>query len=409
MNLSFPLLSRLHPLSSHLPSSCSSRAFSSAPLSSGLDFPTAMQTEKLAAAGSLDHDEPRRLGMWVFGETVGKGASGRVRIVQHLRTGRIAAAKIIPMEFIKQSRINIDSLTDKAAKQKLSIEREVLMMKLMDHPNIMRLYDVYEGDDECVMILEFVDGGELFDFLVNKRRLLVPEALNYFRQIISGLNYCHTHHIIHRDLKPENILLTGERLETIKIADWCMLQTSCGSPHYASPEIVCGKHYEGAPSDIWSCGVILFALLSGRLPFDDKDIHVLLRKVKHGQYEMSPQIAHPAAIDLIRRMLIVNPTDRIAMDEILSHPFMHLDAPEITPMLRQPTRISDKESQEAISHIDRDLFRSMCAILRTQIDADEVLAALTQPGRHHLKTIYRLLVQYRNRSMEEYNMTEDYG
>jgi len=182
------------------------------------------------------------------------------------------------------------------------------------------------------MILEYVEGGELFDFLVNKRRLSLPEALNYFRQIMSGLQYCHSFSIIHRDLKPENILLSGENLETIKIADWgmatlqmpsSMLQTSCGSPHYASPEIVCGKSYEGPPSDIWSCGVILFALLSGRLPFDDKDISILLSKVKRGQYEMASSITNLPARDLIERMLVVDPRTRIKVGTVscvqLSH------------------------------------------------------------------------------------------
>ena len=172
------------------------------------------------------------------------------------------------------------------------------------------------------MVLEYVDGGELFDFLCNKRKLTVAEALNYFRQIISGLQYCHSFSIIHRDLKPENILLSGANQEIIKIADWgmatlqvpsSMLQTSCGSPHYASPEIVGGKQYEGPPSDIWSCGVILFALLAGRLPFDDKDIQQLLLKVKRGQYEMASSIVHPAARNLIRRMLVVDPTARITV------------------------------------------------------------------------------------------------
>lgn len=180
---------------------------------------------------------------------------------------------------------------------------------------------IYIDPDSRYLILEYVEGGELFDYLVNRGKLHVPEALNYFRQIISGLHYCHSYSIIHRDLKPENILLCGPKLQNIKIADWGMatlqlpsnqLETSCGSPHYASPEIVNGQKYEGAPSDIWSSGVILFALLSGRLPFDDKNIRALLDKVRLGKFQM-PSGMEPRARDLISRMLVVDSSQRITV------------------------------------------------------------------------------------------------
>lgn len=169
-----------------------------------------------------------------------------------------------------------------------------------------------------------MDGGELFDYLVNRGRLPVPQALGYFKQIISGLQYCHSFGIIHRDLKPENILLCGNNLEQVKIADWGMaalqlpsnqLETSCGSPHYASPEIVNGDRYEGAPSDIWSSGVILFALLTGRLPFDDKNIRALLDKVKSGRYQV-PQYVDERAKDLICKMLVVDSSKRITVRSV---------------------------------------------------------------------------------------------
>ncbi len=199
----------------------------------------------------------------------------------------------------------------------LGIRREVVIMKLIDHPNIMSLYDVFEGDNELYLLLEYIGGGELFDFLVSRGRLPPAEALKYFREIIFGVDYCHRFNICHRDLKPENLLLDSK--QNIKIADFGMaameiqnhmLETSCGSPHYASPEIVAGKAYHGAASDIWSCGVVLFALLVGRLPFDDPNMRVLLQKVRAGKFEMPSHIP-VGAKDLIRRMLIVDPEARI--------------------------------------------------------------------------------------------------
>lgn len=175
-----------------------------------------------------------------------------------------------------------------------------------------------------------MEGGELFDHLVSKGRLDVSEALSYFRQIIFGIEYCHQFHICHRDLKPENLLLSKDK--KVKIADFGMavheangdqfLETSCGSPHYASPEIIAGKKYHGGASDIWSCGVVLYALLTGRLPFDHDDINELLRKVKLGKFDM-PRSIPVEAKDLLSRMLVVDPYTRIKVrialdyDEIL--------------------------------------------------------------------------------------------
>jgi serine/threonine protein kinase len=161
----------------------------------------------------------------------------------------------------------------------------------------------------------------LFDYLVSKGKLNPHEALSYFKQIISGVDYCHKFNICHRDLKPENLLLDGNK--NIKIADFGMaaleldggkafLETSCGSPHYASPEIVAGKAYHGAASDIWSCGVVLFALLTGRLPFDHEDMAELLKRVKAGKFDM-PSGIPPAARDLLSQMLVVDPARRISV------------------------------------------------------------------------------------------------
>jgi serine/threonine protein kinase len=164
--------------------------------------------------------------------------------------------------------------------------------------------------------------GELFDYIVEKGRLLEDEARHFFQQIISGVEYCHRNMVVHRDLKPENLLLDSKM--NVKIADFGLsnvmrdghfLKTSCGSPNYAAPEVISGRLYAGPEVDVWSCGVILYALLCGSLPFDDENIPNLFKKIKGGIYTL-PSHLSPGARDLIPRMLLVDPLKRITIPEI---------------------------------------------------------------------------------------------
>jgi len=195
------------------------------------------------------------------------------------------------------------------------------------------MYDVWSSPKALYLVLEYVKGGELFDYLCSRgSRLPLPEAISIIKQIFAGVDYCHRFKICHRDLKPENILLVNKtvpipgstntmQIKQVKIADFGMstldslnglLRTSCGSPHYASPEIVRGQNYSGTASDIWSCGVILFALLTSRLPFDDPNVNNVLKKVKDGRYTI-PDYVHSNAKDLLIRILEVNLTKRISV------------------------------------------------------------------------------------------------
>src|ERR1700722_1011200 len=301
---------------------------------------TRWQKEKAAAGRNAFEypDDVRVLGPWIIGECVGKGASGRVKIARHHRTGQLAAVKILPIQPILNSRASLATQQAKSDRQRLEINREIIMMKLMNHPNIIRIYDVYESDKELFLVLEYVKGGELYDYLVNRGKLPPLDALAYFKQIVYGLNYAHAFSIIHRDLKPENILIHSLDPPLIKIADWGMaafappslqLETYCGSPHYASPEIIKGTKYEGNATDLWSCGVILYALLAGQLPFDGKDVSELLAKVTAGKYEM-PSGIDPRAQDLLSRMLVVDAAQRLKVrrlksDLVLPYLNLHLD------------------------------------------------------------------------------------
>ncbi|KAF8637931.1 hypothetical protein AX17_002552 [Amanita inopinata Kibby_2008] len=379
--------------------------------------------EKAAAGGSSAFDlptDPKAIGPWILGECVGKGASGRVKIAKHRRTGQLAAVKILPVAPLVNSRNTLSTKQARSDRQRLGIDREITMMKLMNHPNIMRIYDVFEGDKELFLVLEYVEGGELFDFLVNRGRLPPQEALEYFKQIIYGLNYAHTFSIIHRDLKPENILIASLSPPIIKIADWGMaafappslqLETSCGSPHYASPEIVNGEKYQGNATDIWSCGVILYALLTGRLPFDDKNVRTLLAKVKSGKYDM-PAWIDPLAKDLLSRMLVVDVGKRITIPEILSHPWL-LTTPTgsrqmngklavrfAPPLPPSPSTLA--RPIESPSLIDPELFSSLRIIWGRHADpqGESIKRDLCSPAGQgvHAKAFYFLLNKYREDS-----------
>jgi BR serine/threonine kinase len=172
------------------------------------------------------------VGPYRLEKTLGKGQTGLVKLGVHHKTGKKVAIKIVNREKLNESVL-------------MKVEREITIMKLIEHPNVLRLYDVYENKKYLYLILEHVSGGELFDYLVKKSRLTIKEARKFFRQIISALDFCHSHLICHRDLKPENLLLDDKL--NIKIADFgmaslqvegSMLETSCGSPHYACPEVI---------------------------------------------------------------------------------------------------------------------------------------------------------------------------
>ncbi|KAL4666688.1 hypothetical protein H8959_005377 [Pygathrix nigripes] len=195
------------------------------------------------------------VGPYRLEKTLGKGQTGLVKLGVHCITGQKVAIKIVNREKLSESVL-------------MKVEREIAILKLIEHPHVLKLHDVYENKKYLYLVLEHVSGGELFDYLVKKGRLTPKEARKFFRQIVSALDFCHSYSICHRDLKPENLLL--DEKNNIRIADFGMaslqvgdslLETSCGSPHYACPEVIKGEKYDGRRADMWSCGVILFALL----------------------------------------------------------------------------------------------------------------------------------------------------
>ncbi|KAJ3569779.1 hypothetical protein NPX13_g5966 [Xylaria arbuscula] len=212
------------------------------------------------------------------------------------------------------------------------VEREIEYLQLLRHPHIIKLYSVIKTQNEIIMVLEYA-GGELFDYIVANGRLDEEKARRFFQQMICAVEYCHRHKVVHRDLKPENLLLDDQL--NVKIADFGLsnimtdgnfLRTSCGSPNYAAPEVISGKLYAGPEVDVWSCGVILYVLLVGRLPFDDDHIPSLFAKIQRGVFTV-PQWINSEVADLIRKMLQTNPIQRATIDDIRQDPWFSKDLP----------------------------------------------------------------------------------
>lgn len=272
-----------------------------------------------------------RIGPYTLSHTLGEGSCGKVKLAINEQTGEEVAIKII-------AKSEFDANPD--LKQK--VQREIALMRIVSHPGILRLVDVLESQRHFYIVLEYAEQGELFDYLVSNRFLPPDAAMEFFRQIVFTVEYLHSLGICHRDLKPENVLLdscTRVKLADFGFARWVrasLTDTACGSPHYAAPEIIRGQHYDGKIADIWSLGVILFALLAGYLPFDDTSIRSLLLKVVKGKFQMP--LFPPAIQDLIRRMLTVDVSERITIAGIKAHPAFRLNVsasyvfPEPIPM-----------------------------------------------------------------------------
>ncbi|KAH8963954.1 hypothetical protein BDL97_04G038100 [Sphagnum fallax] len=255
-----------------------------------------------------------------LGKTMGFGAFSKVKSATHSLTGQKVAIKIM----------NRHKMKDMEEK----VRRELKVMQVVMHPHIVRLYEIIETHSDIYVVMEYVESGDLFDYIVLNGRLPEDEARHFFQQIIAGVEYCHRNRVVHRDLKPENLLLDAKR-RSVKIADFGLsnimhdgqfLKTSCGSPNYAAPEVIQRRYYAGPEVDVWSCGVILYAMLCGILPFDDENISSLYQKITDGIYTLPCHLSMQAR-DLITRILKTDPLRRITISEIRCHPWFQVHLP----------------------------------------------------------------------------------
>uniref|UniRef100_A0A1J3I6W6 non-specific serine/threonine protein kinase n=1 Tax=Noccaea caerulescens TaxID=107243 RepID=A0A1J3I6W6_NOCCA len=253
----------------------------------------------------------RKVGKYELGRTIGEGTFAKVKFAQNTETGESVAMKIVDRSTIIKRKM-VDQ-----------IKREISIMKLVRHPCVVRLYEVLASRTKIYIILEYITGGELFDKIVRNGRLSEAEARKYFQQLIDGVDYCHSKGVYHRDLKPENLLLDSQG--NLKISDFglsalpepgvTLLKTTCGTPNYVAPEVLSHKGYNGAVADVWSCGVILYVLMAGYLPFDELDLPTLYSKIDKAEFAC-PSYFALGAKSLIRRILDPNPESRITIAEI---------------------------------------------------------------------------------------------
>ncbi|KAM6940980.1 maternal embryonic leucine zipper kinase [Lycodopsis pacificus] len=281
-------------------------------------------------------------------ETIGSGGFAKVKLGRHILSGEKVAIKIM----------NKKDLGDDLPRVKVEIEA----MKNLSHQHVCRLYQVIETSTQIFMVLEYCPGGELFDYIIAKDRLSEEETRVFFRQIVSAMAYVHSQGYAHRDLKPENLLIDEDH--NLKLIDFGLcakpkgglgyeLMTCCGSPAYAAPELIQGKAYIGSEADVWSMGVLLFALLCGYLPFDDDNCMVLYRKITRGTYD-NPQWLSPGSVLLLNQMMQVDPKRRLTVRQLLDHPWAITD-------YNSPV---EWRSRQPLGHIDEDCITEMAVNMK---------------------------------------------
>ncbi|XP_013984612.1 serine/threonine-protein kinase MARK2 isoform X12 [Salmo salar] len=326
-------------------------------------------------------DEQPHIGNYRLLKTIGKGNFAKVKLARHVLTGKEVAVKIID-----KTQLNSSSL------QKLF--REVRIMKLLNHPNIVKLFEVIETEKTLYLIMEYASGGEVFDYLVAHGRMKEKEARAKFRQIVSAVQYCHQKCIVHRDLKAENLLLDADM--NIKIADFGFsneftmgnkLDTFCGSPPYAAPELFQGKKYDGPEVDVWSLGVILYTLVSGSLPFDGQNLKELRERVLRGKYRI-PFYMSTDCENLLKKFLILNPTKRGSLEQIMKDRWMNVghEEEELKPFIEPQPDYKDPKRTDIM--------------LQMGYSAEEIQDSLVNQKYNEVMATY-LLLDYRNTEMDE--------
>ncbi|XP_060772832.1 serine/threonine-protein kinase MARK2 isoform X6 [Neoarius graeffei] len=326
-------------------------------------------------------DEHPHVGNYRLLKTIGKGNFAKVKLAKHVLTGKEVAVKIID-----KTQLNSSSL------QKLF--REVRIMKLLNHPNIVKLFEVIETEKTLYLVMEYASGGEVFDYLVAHGRMKEKEARAKFRQIVSAVQYCHQKCIVHRDLKAENLLLDADM--NIKIADFGFsneftvgnkLDTFCGSPPYAAPELFQGKKYDGPEVDVWSLGVILYTLVSGSLPFDGQNLKELRERVLRGKYRI-PFYMSTDCENLLKKFLILNPTKRGSLEQIMKDRWMNVghEEEELKPYIEPQPDYKDPKRTDIM--------------LQMGYTQEEIQDSLVKQTYDEIMATY-LLLDYKNSELDE--------
>lgn len=272
-------------------------------------------TSSSSSSNSKKENQVLILGRYEIGKLLGHGTFAKVYLARNIKTNECVAIKVIDKEKI----LKVGLIAH--------IKREISILRRVRHPNIVQLYEVMATKAKIYFVMEYVKGGELFN-KVAKGRLKEEVARKYFQQLISAVAFCHARGVYHRDLKPENILLDEDG--NVKVSDFGLsaiseqikqdglFHTFCGTPAYVAPEVLGRKGYDGAKVDIWSCGVILFVLMAGYLPFHDQNVMAMYKKIYKGEFRC-PRWFSPELARFLTRLLDTNPERRITIPEIMNN------------------------------------------------------------------------------------------
>ena len=343
-------------------------------------------TERISPSNNLNPIQNLKIDNYILNKKLGQGTFGIVVLAIHEMTGEKVAIKILDKEKIFKN------------SEKIRFERKIQIMKKMYHKNIVRLYNVIENFKEIFLVMEYIPGQELFDYITYKKRLDEIESCKFFQQIISGIEYLSKTRVAHRDLKPENLLLDSKK--TIKIVDFGLsntyyenelLSTACGSPCYAAPEILQGKKYKGVEVDIWSSGIILYAMLCGYLPFEDKNNQNLYKKIIKGEFN-TPKYLSSDAVDFLHKILNVEPRNRFTIELIKTHPWFNMINPKIN---MSEGLLIDKY----IIPFDEEIIKEM---VEKYFYNEQIIKINLIINKHnHITTTYYLMLQKKIRNCKE--------
>jgi serine/threonine protein kinase len=265
---------------------------------------------------SINIQIPSQIGPYRLRGTIGEGAFSIVKLCVHHIDRRQYACKIVPKSLLQER-----SLLNR-------FQLEIEIDRQLHHPGIVGVADLCQDVNNFYLFMEFCPNGELFQYIVDRGKLTESEAKSFIWQIFDALQYLHTMNIVHRDMKPENILI--DMIGRLKLSDFGLSQfcppdhlvsTPCGSPCYASPELLSGNPYDGRANDIWGCGVILFAMVTGQLPWTKRNQTQLFAQIRRGEYQI-PNFLSQQCTDLITRLMTVDPQTRITLNEVFNHQFM---------------------------------------------------------------------------------------
>ncbi|EFA01161.1 SNF-related serine/threonine-protein kinase-like Protein [Tribolium castaneum] len=334
--------------------------------------------------------EGKIAGLYDLEETLGRGHFAVVKLARHVFTGEKVAVKVI-------DKSKLDEVS------KAHLFQEVRCMKLVQHPNVVRLYEVIDTATKLYLILELGDGGDLYDYIMRHDTGLSEQlAKEYFRQIVRAISYCHQLHVVHRDLKPENVVFF-EKLGVVKLTDFGFsnkfcpgqkLETSCGSLAYSAPEILLGDSYDAPAVDIWSLGVILYMLVCGQAPFQEANDSETLTMIMDCKYSVPPHVSKDCQ-DLIARMLVRNPEKRATLAEIAGHKWLKVDKQDNPPIDTLPLVSREQLSEEDHNVIVQKIVNGNIAT------KEEIQECLDKNEYNHITATYYLLAERKLRAKRQ--------